>query len=148
MNYSMQKLSRWRKSVVVASLFATVLGLFVSGARAEGVPPEVRLAWAGAPRVWVLARADGSFDKAFGTKVRWVQFASGADVLALFASNAIDIARFGSNPAVAGITQRLPIALIGVPEVIATADPDRSLPRRRSEAPPPRQYDHSVQTRR
>jgi len=38
-------------------------------ARAEGVPPEVRLAWAGAPRVWVLARADGSFDKAFHTKV-------------------------------------------------------------------------------
>ena len=59
-----------------------------------------------AARLGTGACADGSFDKAFGTKVRWVQFATGADVLALFATNAIDIARFGSSPAVAGITQR------------------------------------------
>ncbi|HXZ09870.1 MAG TPA: glycine betaine ABC transporter substrate-binding protein [Paraburkholderia sp.] len=110
-----------RVFAVLTAVFLTLVGS-VSGARAEDVPAEVRLAWAGAPRVWVLARADGSFDKAFGTKVRWVQFATGADVLALFASNAIDIARFGSSPAVAGITQRLPIEVIGVPEVIATSE--------------------------
>jgi taurine transport system substrate-binding protein len=119
---SMQRLIRWKKPIVFASLCAMVLGVCATGARAEDVPPEVRLAWAGAPRVWVLARADGSFDKAFGTKVRWVQFGSGSDVLALFASNAIDIARFGSNPAVAGITQHLPIEVIGIPEVIATSE--------------------------
>lgn len=50
------------------------------------------------------------------------QFATGAGVLALFATNASDIARFDSSPAVAGITQRLPIELIGIPEVIATSD--------------------------
>ena len=116
------KLSKvWRRFAVTASL-ALTLGGGALNAHAEDVPAEVRLAWAGAPRVWVLARADGSFDKAFGTKVRWVQFATGADVLALFATNAIDIARFGSSPAVAGITQRLPIEVIGIPEVIATSE--------------------------
>ncbi len=111
----------WRKVAVAASFALTMPG-GIPAAHAENVPAEVRLAWAGAPRVWVLARADGSFDKAFGTKVRWVQFATGADVLALFASNQIDIARFGSSPAVAGVTQRLPIEVIGVPEVIATSE--------------------------
>ena len=113
--------SHWRALAAIAVFALTAFG-GVPSARAEGVPPEVRLAWAGAPRVWVLARADGSFDKAFHTQVRWVQFATGADVLALFASNAIDIARFGSSPAVAGITQRLPIEVISVPEVIATSE--------------------------
>jgi taurine transport system substrate-binding protein len=112
---------QWRSLAAVVAFVMTMVGGAPS-AFAEDVPPEVRLAWAGAPRVWVLARADGSFDKAFGTKVRWVQFATGADVLALFATNAIDIARFGSSPAVAGITQRLPIEVIGIPEVIATSE--------------------------
>jgi taurine transport system substrate-binding protein len=117
----MKLMGLWRTAFVSAVCILAMTG-GASVAHAENVPAEVRLAWAGAPRVWVLARADGSFDKAFGTKVRWVQFATGADVLALFASNAIDIARFGSNPAVAGITQRLPIEVIGVPEIIATSE--------------------------
>jgi taurine transport system substrate-binding protein len=114
-------LKRW---LVAALAGMTTFGAAVipSQAQAQERPAEVRLAWAGAPRVWVLARADQSFDKAFGVPVRWVQFASGADVLSLFAANAIDIARFGSSPAVAGITQRLPIEVIGIPEVIATSE--------------------------
>ncbi|WP_245725497.1 ABC transporter substrate-binding protein [Pandoraea oxalativorans] len=110
-------LKRWL--VVALSAIAT---LGTGAAHSQELPAEVRLAWAGAPRVWVLARADKSFDKAFGVPVRWVQFASGADVISLFAANAIDIARFGSSPAVAGITQRLPIEVIGIPEVIATSE--------------------------
>ncbi len=112
-------LKRW---LVIALSALTTVGALATPAQAQELPTEVRLAWAGAPRVWVLARADKSFDKAFGVPVRWVQFASGADVISLFAANAIDIARFGSSPAVAGITQRLPIEVIGIPEVIATSE--------------------------
>lgn len=91
-------------------------------ARAEAVPDEVRFAYAGGPRVWILGKIDGAFDKAFGSKVKWVPFASGADVLTLFAAKEIDIARFGSSPAAAGIARKLPIEVIGVPEVIATSE--------------------------
>lgn len=102
---------------------ATAFAL-TSGAAAETAPPpaEVRFAWAGAPRIWVLGKADKSFDQALGAPVKWVQFNTGADVLSLFASKQIDIARFGSNPAVSGYAQGLPIELISVPEVITTAE--------------------------
>lgn len=91
-------------------------------ALAQDVPSEVRFAWAGGPRVWVLGQIDKSFDKAFGTPVRWVPFATGADALTLLAAKEVDIARFGSSPAVAGIARKLPIEIIGVPEVIATSE--------------------------
>lgn len=86
------------------------------------LPKEVRLAWGGGPRVWVLGKADGDFEKALGTKIKWVEFASGADVLNYFAANEIDIARFGSSPAVAGITRGLPIEIIGLEGLISTAE--------------------------
>ena len=114
-------MKQWRK---VVAILGTAVSLFsAAGAlAAENVPAEVRFAYAGGPRVWILGKIDESFDKAFATKVKWVPFASGADVLSLFAAKEIDIARFGSNPAVAGIARKLPIEIISVPEVIATSE--------------------------
>ena len=83
-------------------------------------PTEVRVAYSGGSQVLMLAKADGSLDKALNTKVKWVQFASGADALNYFASNAIDIANFGSSPATAGIVRKLPVEIIGVSGVIAS----------------------------
>jgi taurine transport system substrate-binding protein len=106
-------------------LFAAALLLAAwatSPALAEDVPSEVRFAWAGGPRVWVLGKIDGAFDKAFGTKVKWIHFNSGAEVLTLFAAKEIDIARFGSSPTAAGIARKLPIEVIGTPEIIATSE--------------------------
>lgn len=91
-------------------------------AASEATPKEVRVAWAGGPRVWVLGKIDGSFDKALGVPVKWVEFASGADVLSLFAAREIDIARFGSSPAVAGISRKLPVEIIGLEGLIATSE--------------------------
>ncbi|MFT0212448.1 ABC transporter substrate-binding protein [Pseudomonas sp. F1_0610] len=83
---------------------------------------EVRLAWAGGPRIWVLGQIDKSFDQALGVPVKWVEFASGAEVLSLFAANEIDIARFGNNPAIAGISRGLPIEIIGLEGLVATSE--------------------------
>ena len=96
------KLHHLIKGSIVAAIAA--LGFSsISAAHAEDVPAEVRLAWASGPRVWILGKIDKSFDKSVGTNVRWIPFATGADVLSLFAAKEIDIARFGSSPAVAGI---------------------------------------------
>lgn len=102
------------------ALLLTAASLWSSVSWAASVPPEVRVAYSGGSQVLMLAKADGSLDKALGTKVRWVQFASGADALTYFASNAIDIANFGSSPATAGIVQKLPVEIIGVSGVIAS----------------------------
>ncbi|WP_413740204.1 glycine betaine ABC transporter substrate-binding protein [Sodalis sp. RH14] len=87
---------------------------------AAAVPQEVRIAYSGGSQVLMLAKADGSLEKALGTKVKWVQFASGADALNYFASDAIDIANFGSSPATAGIVRKLPVEIVGISGVIAT----------------------------
>ena len=101
------------------------LGFFLAASLVSGfsygaTPDEVRIAYSGGSQVIMLAKADGSLDKAFGTKVNWVQFASGADALNYFASNAIDIANFGSSPATAGLVRKLPIEIVGVSGVIAS----------------------------
>ena len=110
----------------VATNFLAVVSLVAvvppSLSAAESLPAEVRFAYAGGPRVWILGKIDGSFDKSFGTKVKWVPFSSGAEVLTLFAAKEIDIARFGSSPAAAGIARKLPIEVIATPEIIATSE--------------------------
>lgn len=102
------------------ALILTAASLWSSASWSADLPAEVRVAYSGGSQVLMLAKADGSLDKALGTKVRWVQFASGADALTYFASNAIDIANFGSSPATAGIVQKLPVEIIGVSGVIAS----------------------------
>ena len=47
-------------------------------------PPEVRVAYSGGSQVLMLAKADGSLDKALHSQVKWVQVASGADALNYF----------------------------------------------------------------
>lgn len=105
----------------LAAFAFTVLGLW-SPAVQSAEPETVRLGWYGAPRIWVIGKASGLFEKNMGTKVEWVQFASGATALTGLASRQVDIARLGSSPAVAAISRKLPIEVISVAEVIATSE--------------------------
>lgn len=99
------------------------LGMSMMLPAARAAEPEVvRLGWYGAPRVWVAGKAAGLFDKAMGTKVEWVQFASGATALTGLAGRQVDIARMGSSPNVAAIARKLPVETIAVAEVIATSE--------------------------
>ncbi|WP_413734148.1 glycine betaine ABC transporter substrate-binding protein [Sodalis sp. RH21] len=106
--------------IMTAMLGAAGLMMTLSAAQAAAVPDEVRVAYSGGSQVLLLSKVDGSLEKALGAKVKWVQFASGADALNYFASDAIDIANFGSSPATAGIVRKLPVEIIGVSGVIAT----------------------------
>ncbi|MDQ9130210.1 ABC transporter substrate-binding protein [Serratia fonticola] len=105
-------------SLGLASLFSFSLH---AGAN-QPLPDEVRVAYGGSSQVLVLAKVDGSLEKALNTKVKWVQFATGADALGYFASDAIDIANIGSSPAVAGLVRKLPIEIFGISGVIATSE--------------------------
>lgn len=105
-----------KKSLV----FLLAAGSFWVNSAFADTPSEVRIAYSGGSQVLMLAKADGSLDKTLNSKVKWVQFASGADALTYFASNAIDIANFGSSPATAGIVRKLPVEIIGVSGVIAS----------------------------
>lgn len=93
-----------------------------SSQASAALPKEVRIAWGGGPRVWALGKAQGDFEQAFGTQVKWVEFATGSDVLSYFAANEIDIARFGSSPTIAGISRGLPIEIVGLEGLVSKAE--------------------------
>ncbi len=108
------------RKIMTAILGAAGVLVTLAQAHAAALPDEVRIAYSGGSQVILLAKKDGSLEKALGTHVKWVQFASGADALNFFASDAIDIANFGSSPATAGIVRKLPVEIVGVSGVIAT----------------------------
>ncbi|WP_051937323.1 glycine betaine ABC transporter substrate-binding protein [Erwinia sp. 9145] len=101
-------------------LLLATASLWSSLSQSADKPEEVRVAYSGGSQVIMLAKADGSLEKELGSKVKWVQFASGADALSYFASGAIDIANFGSSPATAGVVRKLPVEIIGISGVIAS----------------------------
>lgn len=101
-----------------ASLLFSLQVPFASAAE----PEVVRLGWVGGPRPWIIGKATGMFDKAFGTKVEWVQFSSGAAVLTAIASKQVDIARIGSTPTVAAIARKVPVEMIAISGIIARSE--------------------------
>ena len=107
----------------IAAVFGGALLLALSVASVWAAEPEVvRLGWFGGPRPWIIGKAPGMFDKAFGTKVEWVQFPSGAAALSALAAKQVDISRLGSTPTVAAIARKLPIEMIAISGVIATSE--------------------------
>ena len=91
-------------------------------ALADDVPASVRLSWFGSAGPWVLGKETRKFDEQLGTKVEWIQVASGGDALTSLAANAIDIALLGSPPTTAGIARGLPIEVIALEGVISTSE--------------------------
>nr|WP_294548164.1 ABC transporter substrate-binding protein [uncultured Rhodopila sp.] len=90
--------------------------------RALENPAVVRIGYLTAPRAWTIGKTDGSYDKALGTKVEWVPFPSGGPGLTLLAAKQIDFAIFGNTPIAAGLSRKLPIEIIGSPEIVATSE--------------------------
>jgi taurine transport system substrate-binding protein len=108
--------------LVITAAIAAGMWTIAAPVWAQDVPPTVRLGYFNGPRPWILAKADGSFDKAFGTKVEWVAFPSGAAALSSLAAKEVDISRLGSSPTVAAIVRKLPIEMIAISGVIATSE--------------------------
>jgi len=111
-----------RRRQLLKFAFALTASASAVSVRANARPATVRLGFAGQPRAWVLGKTDGSYEKALGTAVEWVSVPSGGQGLALLAAGKIDIGVFGSSPVAAGLVRKLPIKIIGAPEIIATSE--------------------------
>jgi taurine transport system substrate-binding protein len=112
-----------RRTYLLGTLGAAACALGSRFSLAQGTAPDVvRLGWFGGPRPWILGKAAGSYDKALGTKVEWVQFPSGAAALTALASRQVDISRLGSPPTVAAIARGVPIEFIAISGLIATSE--------------------------
>ncbi|MDR0827808.1 MAG: ABC transporter substrate-binding protein [Desulfovibrio sp.] len=111
------------KSLVPAILSAlvTIFSAFTPQqalAASPEKPKEVRFAYLNGPRPWILGKVDKSFDKAFGTPVKWINFASGPSALQALAAGEIDIARCGSTPVTSALVKKVPLEVIAVSGVI------------------------------
>ncbi|MDR3073668.1 MAG: ABC transporter substrate-binding protein [Deltaproteobacteria bacterium] len=95
---------------------------FAVSAAPSAKPETVRLAYLNGPRPWILGKADGSFGKALGVPVQWINFASGPEALKAVAAGEIDIARAGSVPAAAALARKLPIEVVAVSGVIDSSE--------------------------
>ncbi|MDR2825214.1 MAG: aliphatic sulfonate ABC transporter substrate-binding protein [Deltaproteobacteria bacterium] len=85
-------------------------------------PAVVHFAYINGPRPWILGKADGSYDKALGTKVEWHNFKSGVPVINALTAGEIDIARVGSVPVVSALTRKVPITIIAVSGVLGESE--------------------------
>jgi taurine transport system substrate-binding protein len=111
-----------RRLLAAGAGAAAAVGLPRAFAQAEAKPPGIRLGVATIPKIWAAGRYDGSYDKELGVASKWVTYDSGAVLLPMFAAGEVDLAILGSPPICASIARKLPIKLIGVPEIINTSE--------------------------
>jgi len=113
-----------RRQALALGAGAAIAALSARPARSQTrkTPDVVRIGYLTAPRAWVVGKTDGSFEKALGTKVEWVPFAAGGPGLTLLAAKQIDFAVFGDTPIIAGLARKLPIQILGSPEIVATSE--------------------------
>jgi taurine transport system substrate-binding protein len=115
-----------RRQVLAVGTASAVIAAALRGGPAFGQveerPAAVRLGVATIPKIWALGRPDGTYEKAFGVPTQWVSYDSGAVLLPMFAAGQVDIAILGSPPIAASIARKLPIKIIGAPEIIDTSE--------------------------
>lgn len=114
------KHGRFRR--IFFGLAVGLVALMPDALNAADSPDEVRFGWFGGPRPWVIGKAEGLFEKRLGTKIKWVQFPSGAAALSAITAKELDISRFGSTGTVAAIVRGVPVEMIVLSGVIATSE--------------------------
>jgi taurine transport system substrate-binding protein len=91
-------------------------------AESQELPKVVRISWFGSAGPWILAKANGDFDRNIGTQVKWDQYQAGGEVLTALAADQVDISLLGSPPTVGGLIRGLPIEVIALEGVLATSE--------------------------
>ncbi len=106
--------STFRK--LLASLALLMLGAGIAQAQ------EVTIGYQLVYNPWIVAIANGDFEKATGYTINWRRFDSGAKVITAMASGDLHLALAGSSPIAAGVSRGLDVELIWVVEDIASAE--------------------------
>ena len=93
------------------------------GAKAAMMPSEVRIATFSETNPTAILQAQGTLDKALGTKVAWKDVGSGGAFNTVVATGAMDIGLgIGTSPTAAGLAQGIPYKVIAVCDNIAGAE--------------------------
>lgn len=109
-----------RGLLALASATAAVLSFAASPASAEDL--TVNIAYQPIVEPSRVPQADGTYEKAFASKINWQKFDSGADVIAALASGSVDIGYVGSSPLAAAASRKLEFETVFVVGLISEAE--------------------------
>ncbi len=94
-----------------------------AGLSAASAPAELRIGYFQSPNAELLVKGRGDLQKALPrTKVSYVMFDAGRDILVAMASSSIDIATIGMPPGVLGMTDGLPYKIYYLHDIIGPSE--------------------------
>jgi taurine transport system substrate-binding protein len=105
-----------RRTLLTGIGLAAGTGLLTRPRHALGaVPDVVNIAYFVETKPTMIAKGEGWYEQAAGTKINWVEVGSGAEINTAIAAGSVDIGiGIGSTPTAAGLSQGIPYKLIGL----------------------------------
>jgi taurine transport system substrate-binding protein len=86
-------------------------------------PDVVNIAYFVETKPTMIAKGEGWYDQAAGTKINWVEVGSGAEINTAIAAGSVDLGiGIGSTPTAAGLSQGIPYKLIALLDNIGPAE--------------------------
>ncbi|MDR3165935.1 MAG: ABC transporter substrate-binding protein [Synergistaceae bacterium] len=111
------KLTRSFFMVILAVVLSATIGGQALAAASE--PDEIRLGYWESPNEELLVKQTGALEAKYpNTKITWVEFQAGTDILAAIQGRAIDVATIGTPPGSLGIANGLPYKIFYVHDII------------------------------
>ena len=90
---------------------------------AADIPKEIRIGYWESPNGELLVKQLGTLEKKYpDTKVSWVEFQAGTDILTAIQGGSIDIATIGTPPGTLGIANGLPYKIFYLHDVIGESE--------------------------
>lgn len=87
------------------------------------IPKEIRIGYWESPNGELLVKQSGTLEKKYpNTKVTWVEFQAGTDILTAMQGGSIDIATIGTPPGTLGIANGLPYKIFYLHDVIGESE--------------------------
>ncbi len=87
------------------------------------IPEEIRVGYWESPNGELLVKQTGTLEKKFpDTKVTWIEFQAGTDILTAIQGGSIDIATIGTPPGTLGVANGLPYKIFYLHDVIGESE--------------------------
>ncbi len=111
-----------RRAIWLSALVGAAGAVFAPLAPAVAAETTVTIAYQDMTTPIRVLMESGEPEKQTGTKVKWVKFGGGGDVIRAMASGNVDIGEAGSSPVAAAASQGLPITLFWILDDIGDAE--------------------------
>ncbi len=105
---------------VLALMLWTALMLWPAGARSA--EKQLTVGYQSIYNPWIVAIADGEFERATGYEIAWRKFESGSKVISAMVAGEVQVALAGSSPIAAGVSLGVDMLLFWIVEDIASVE--------------------------